>query len=95
MCMYRVRERAALIKDLFDVKLSVSTLMAFYKVNKVKYRANKRVYKSSLIRMDELEERRCEFAKELAKLIVEGRRIIYCDESSINNWCSKPRSWSL
>ena len=92
--LYSTAERVALIEKHWDTKLCSKTLQTFYKENNVKYIGNKRVYKSSLTKFTELEERRCEFAVQLADQIKSGRRVIYLDESSINNWVTKARSWA-
>lgn len=68
----------------------------FYKLNNVRYQSGKQCYKAAITRRPELEARRLQMAKVLAKLVTLNRPIIYVDETTFNTHCTPlPKSWSL
>ncbi len=89
-----LRERALLATNKFGVNVSVNSLWKFYHMNNVSFRNVQKVYRTSLIRKPQLEMEREQFALKLGHLIRNGAPVIYCDESSFNNWSLDNKSWS-
>ena len=51
------------------------------------------VYAQSLLDMNGLAQKRREFARQLAELIIDDTPIVYVDETTFNTWLRKTHSW--
>ena len=92
---YPLRKRALLVKQLYDVKISYSTLRKFYRAHDIKYRKTQIVYRNSLKNRDQRDEERREFAELLAQIMYKKHPIIYCDETSFAaEACRVEKTWS-
>ena len=79
----------------FGVNIGKHALSLFYKQNKVKFRNLKKVYRDAIINKEKIDVKRAAFALKIAQMIKDGRQLLYMDESSVTNWTSKVKCWSL
>jgi transposase len=85
-----LRYRCSKILQLFGYKIEARQLTRIYKRMGITYQRTKTVYKASLKRQDfRLTERKL-FARKLTSLMIQGKPIIFADESSYNLW-TRPR----
>ena len=52
------------------------------------------MYRRSLIKAEERTRQRAEFAVRLSRLMSSGRKLYFFDESRVDSWSTKARSWS-
>lgn len=91
---YSLNERCAILKRTFNLSLSISCLLAFYKANDVSWKNAQCINESALKYRPEIELERTKFAKLLANIIIADRPLIYVDETTSNSEMYKKKAWS-
>lgn len=92
---FSLNERVEIIRRVFRVQISKTSLLRFYSMNGITYTAGKQVYRAYLLRQPHLEMEQRQFALLLGNLIKKKVPLIYMDESSCNSFSVKHKSWSL
>ena len=83
-----------MVERKFNVQMSTTLLRRLYKTHKVTYKKTQMVYRQVLQNQDAYTAKRHAFALELANLIRHRQPLIYYDETSINSWVWKDKTWS-
>ena len=68
-------------------------LKGFYRANQVKFLRSKEVYKRALMRSEELDQARREFAELLGNIIAANKVVIYTDETTFTSRITKKKTW--
>ena len=81
---YSIAERVEIIQEVWDVKISKSSLLKFYLHHKVGFLTAKVRYRYAQLNRPYLNARRKQFALTLGNLIASNRAICYMDETTFN-----------
>ena len=84
---YTIRERVVIAQRVWTgrLRLSVTTLLRFYKANGVRNRAAKKVYEIARAESETKEEERKIYARVLGSVIVSRHHYIYVDETTFDS----------
>lgn len=91
---FSLDDRVGLIRHRYGVRISKPTLRRFYAQSKVRFKQLRRIYRASLLREEERDRKRAQFAVRLASLLRAGRSVFFFDESRCDAWQTKRFSWS-
>jgi hypothetical protein len=83
-----------LVEKVFQHKISHFLLWEFYKANGVEWKTGKAIYRKEQKEQKRLKQERFAFARLLSKLLDENVPIIFMDETTVNTWQMKTKSWS-
>ena len=91
---FSLKERVLLLQNAFGILPSPNTLWEFYKERGIQWKTGKAIYRAESAMKPRLQQERYAFARLLAKLIEEKKHIIFMDETTVNTWQIKTKSWS-
>jgi hypothetical protein len=84
--------RCQLIKDLFSIKVSISTLRKFYLEHRISYTGMRKTLSSRQSSQLVFAER-LHFIDKCTQFYTEGREIMYFDEASTHLWETRTSIW--
>ena len=93
---FSLKERVMIIKEATgaDKALSPNTLWEFYKEKGILWKTGKAIYRQESAMAPRLQKERFAFARLLTKLLDAKMPMIFMDETTVNTWQIKTKSWS-
>lgn len=88
-----LEDRARIIELKHGVKVTGATVRKYYRKGRITYRKPQYDYHKKLACQRGLGDQQQEIAKELVTLHMEGRHVIFIDETSFHRWMTKSRAW--
>lgn len=89
---HSLQRRCQLIKDEFGIQLSRTTLSNFYKRERISYTCLKKTM-THKFSAQHLHVDRISFIDQITDFFIEGREIMYFDESSTHLWETRGKIW--
>ena len=88
-----IADRTLLVEQRFGFRLSVTQLRLFYREHGVKFVNAQMCYRQAMVRHEELNDRRLDYAVQLAHHIRVGDEVLFLDEAAVNSFAYQKKAW--